>query len=678
MEGSGVPNPDLQPSQSAEHASLSKDPGAVVPSEHSESEDSFDWTGNDARDEEGEDDSVLDFQALQTSDTPQDDGSLFSVRAKILLHHFLLFLLALATVCLVLGLFFTMPKFYSVSLNLWILMLVILVYFPLWIGNGLKKLASNLRSEAKYSKANYFSKLEACRFSLAFICASIIAGIFWMICFPKDCIPPGLFSEFELWEVEETCILNYIPRLLAFCLFAGVLNALNALMMVSLKSSFQEKSYKEKLVDNQFKIYIVERLARATKVSRDFGKLRAASPDAVSLAKERELLYELPFLLFETILGWIRNTRSSFTYQHMQHDAASGAGSQALDEYLNFRRELLASIQRIGYESVATGHPKTDLEAKELARDIFRKLRSSGSKELAPGDFSTTFTQDAICKDAFQVFDLDTSGTITRAEFRGSVVKIFRDQRNLSRSVASTGSVLSVLDTVCNGAVSIGLFLFLLALMGVHIQSILAVTASIILGLNFIVFDVANKTFHSLIFIFVLHPFDVGDQIVVGADLGYSDESVLTVTRINVQSTIFKRWNGMCTTIPNHVLSSALLTNLSRTDEQWERLEFTTSTPSEGKISLAQETQNLAVLRRQIEAFLREHPEDYYANFELKAVLAADSGKAHGCVDLLKFSLKVQCRTVIDNQKRWVRHARILCFVKQAIKELGLDASSPS
>jgi small-conductance mechanosensitive channel len=306
----------------------------------------------------------------------------------------------------------------------------------------------------------------------------------------------------------------------------------------------------------------------------------------------------------------------------------------------------------------------------------FHYLCPAGRSYLTMADFSTIIDNKDACRDAYNVFDVDGDGTITKSEFKGALVRIFREQRNLAQNVANTGSALSILNTIGKVVSTAGLFLLLLAIMGVKVQNILGFSASFIFAMNFIIMDSANKTFSSLLFLFVVHPYDIGDRVLIGKEAGHSDEEILTVLHINIQNTVFKRWNGLLVTMPNHVLAVGPLTNLSRGGEQWERVEFSILAPDHSRLSVDEETEKLADLRRQIEAFLISNNKDYYQSFELRAVVAADYGAADKNFDALKFILKIRCKDTVDSQRKWTRHARILAFVKQVVPSAGVKFSA--
>lgn len=668
------------------------------------SHDSFDWVGDDRRDDQSEEDDVI-FQNFDA--TGQFSKGSSSVKAKgqqlipvNFFHNTLLVIFVLCSAVMMAKVFRApMPILYQVSLEYWVGLIFLLVFLPVWTSAGVLKLSHSMRSMSVFSRTEYPARLEAIRFPITLTTCSVIIGLFWGFNFPLKCTPKTLTENMGRKDfvngaaaTSSICLLPYIPRIFFFLFVSGVTLSLNTFIMNSLRSLFQERNFKNRIVENRFKIHVVDQLltvARQKKSSR-ITKPAAATVTTTLAATSRQskfekghqpvihkFMFNLPFLILDQLNYWILNSKSSHSYTRLGLNQGGegvndndGGSSNGFEE---FKRELLRTIKTSGYETVAKAPPRSDRHAKIMAKMIFHYLCPRNRKHLTREDFNSIISNEAASKDAYQVFDVDRDGIITKAEFRNAIVRIFKQQRNLAQSVASTGSVLSILETASMWVITAGLLLILLALFGVNVQNILGVTASIAFGLNFIIFDIANETFQAFLFLFVMHPYDVGDRIVTDGKVGHSDEDILTVVHVNIQNTVFRKWNGVYVTTPNHLLATDAITNLSRATEQWERVEFAIIGPDQKKLSVEEETAKLAELRRAIESFLGDYPRDYYQSFELRALIAADYAKSDDDLDILKFFLKVRCRETLDNQKKWIRHARILAFVKQAVNLLNVE-----
>ncbi|KAM0674404.1 hypothetical protein GVAV_002017 [Gurleya vavrai] len=107
----------------------------------------------------------------------------------------------------------------------------------------------------------------------------------------------------------------------------------------------------------------------------------------------------------------------------------------------------------------------------------------------------------------------------------------------------------------------------------------------------------------SIIFLFCIHPFDIGDRCFISID---DVNENFVVTEMNVFSTVFIRFDGTMAYIPNSVLSGKAITNVRRSGMMAEshKLQISAETPK-GK---------LIELEKQITLFVKSQPE-YFTGF---------------------------------------------------------------
>ena len=217
-----------------------------------------------------------------------------------------------------------------------------------------------------------------------------------------------------------------------------------------------------------------------------------------------------------------------------------------------------------------------DTEARILARDLFHFLCPRGKNSLTFDDLSPCFASSQAARDAYDIFDQDQDGTISKKNSEIRLLQfmlIFEIWLKVSEQLAKA---LQKLDVILKLVFVCGLSLLVLTLFSINVTNMLTLTLSVVIGLNFMIGDLARHFLSSLILLFVNHPFDIGDTIVVGLfEEGCYLKDILTVKQMNLMNTVFTRWNGQETYVPNHMLANApFMTNLSRTVEQWEMIEF--------------------------------------------------------------------------------------------------------
>lgn len=469
----------------------------------------------------------------------------------------------------------------------------------------------------------------------------------------------------NLFANGELCVYDLITDLI---LCSAICSAVFILELVLLRFGlwrFLRNHFQERILESRYRCYVVEALRY---------RMANAGGSPESIHRNTNLTVEFPFVLpfkvplLDSFMASL-NARLGRADAGMQE--AHGARAMA---YLSYRRRLLETIQRMGMSLVAqsAGIPQSDAEAKLLAKDLFPRLCPADRDYLVPGDFQAVFGGHAATRDAYAIFDRDQDGTISKTEFRHTVISVYREQRNLATSVADASQAFHKLANSVHGLVLGALVFVCLAIFGVQVQSLFAILLSLVLGLNVVIGDAAKRSFQGIVFLFVDHPYDVGDRVIVGA---LSEPDPLVVRQINMLTTVFHRWNGQELYVPNALLAGTTIFNVSRSAEQWERIDFQvlitedTTSAAAGRPAI----DRLGVFRDKLEAWVKSKAGDFMPTYELKPIIAGEQGKTEDSLDCLAVTLRIQCRPTLDSQKRWARHTKLLAFVKTTLSAVGLE-----
>ena len=106
----------------------------------------------------------------------------------------------------------------------------------------------------------------------------------------------------------------------------------------------------------------------------------------------------------------------------------------------------------------------------------------------------------------------------------------------------------------------------------------------------------------SIIFLFIKHPYDVGDRVKV-------DEDTYTVREIRLLSTIFLDAHNALVQAPNTVLNAKFLINFRRSPEMSEPFTF--------DVAYDTSFEQIEALRGRMIAFLSNERRDYVAVFDV-------------------------------------------------------------
>lgn len=196
------------------------------------------------------------------------------------------------------------------------------------------------------------------------------------------------------------------------------------------------------------------------------------------------------------------------------------------------------------------------IEAARLAKKNFEFL-ANGKEYIEASDLEPHFSvkrRQAVLK----LFDQNGNGIISKREFRAAVLQLYKERLVLAHSLMSTKDSLSKLDNIFIIITIIILVFIWLAIFNYNVYSLFLTMASIIVPVTFMIGNSAKTLFEAVIFLFVNHPFDVGDKVQI-------DNEHYVVLHIHILTTWFTRLtDGIQVTMPNAILSNKTISNYRR------------------------------------------------------------------------------------------------------------------
>lgn len=494
---------------------------------------------------------------------------------------------------------------FGVSIFMWVVIIVASVGAYLISARVLKWMIRKLELHPQWSLTELPGYLEATIEPVRILAVVFMGGSLWMSFVPADC------SSFIARTPLDICYYEYAHRFIYAVGLVAIGFVVEKLAMQRIRSKFHRQTYGLRLMQVRFKRFVVDRLTQVATV----------------LVREQHAA-----------------STSSSSKDPLLKDAGS---SFRPNQPLGF-----TAFDTLAYETKLI----TDLDAKKVARDIFYALCPADRKYLTPEDLCV-FGSGESNAEAFAVFDADGDGTVTRSEFRNAVVAIFSETRNLARSILDGDSALDKLDRILRSALMVILGFLLLAVFKLPAQSILSLGLSTAIAFNVFIGDSIKKVFENIIFIFLHHPFDVGDSII----LGTNREDPLTVKKIYLANTHFQRWNGEIVIIANNVLYGMTVVNLSRSHEAWERIDFLVPVSKAAPEAIYQ-------LRSNIYAWLAQDNvgSAFYRNCEIKLLPREES-------EGVAMAVKVRLKPTTDSVKRWQRRLMFKQFMEQQMTPLDAN-----
>ncbi|KAI9649065.1 hypothetical protein NHQ30_001632 [Ciborinia camelliae] len=296
--------------------------------------------------------------------------------------------------------------------------------------------------------------------------------------------------------------------------------------------------------------------------------------------------------------------------------------------------------------------------SEALARRLWMSFVVEGKDSLSAEDLEEVLGagRKMEAEEIFDTLDNDGNGDISLDEMIMKVVDIGRDRKSIANSMRDVGQAIGVLDQVLLIIVFIIVVFAFIAFQDSGFLATLTTAGTTLLSLSFVFAATTQEFLGSCIFLFVKHPYDVGDRVDISSEY-------LVVEQISLLFTIFKRIDNMkMVQVPNIVLNTLWIENITRSKAMKEQLDM--------YISFDTTLEDIELLRTEMEAFVR-HPDnsrDFQSDIVLEAV---------GIGNMDKLQLKVEIRHKSNWHNETIRSARrskFMCALVLAMRKIPIHA----
>ncbi|GAB5592855.1 hypothetical protein Unana1_07755 [Umbelopsis nana] len=208
-------------------------------------------------------------------------------------------------------------------------------------------------------------------------------------------------------------------------------------------------------------------------------------------------------------------------------------------------------------------------QAKTLAKQIFNNLLPDGADRghLVEADLYSHFRTKEEAAKAFQLFDKDGNGDISKRELRNGCIRIYKERKLLSASMRDLSQASGKLDKILLTIAVIIWAVIVCASFGINVGTSLMPLWTMFVAVSFIFGNSAKDMFESIIFVFVTHPYDIGDRVFIGAENW-------SVKSMGLLITTFTKWDGTIVYVKNSVLAPQYIFNVSRSGPMGESIDI--------------------------------------------------------------------------------------------------------
>ncbi|XP_058213549.1 mechanosensitive ion channel protein 10-like [Rhododendron vialii] len=398
---------------------------------------------------------------------------------------------------------------------------------------------------------------------------------------------------------KTTRILNYITRALASTLIGAGMWMMKTLFVKILASSFHVNRFFDRIQESIFHQFVLQTLSGPPIASMEYEARLSNGRNSGELTfknlKKGKQVDKEEVIDVEKLHKMKQEKISAWTMKGLIQ-VIQGSGlhtiSNALDE----------SVDDGGVEQ-KDKEITSEWEAKAAAYRIFKNVARHGHKYIEEEDLLRFMKKEDV-DNVFPMFEGATeTGKIRKSSLRKLVVNVYNERKSLAHSLNDTKTAIEELNRILSGLVLVVIFIVWYILMGFATTQVLVFISSQLLLVAFIFGNTCKTVFEAIIFVFVMHPFDVGDRCVI-------DGVQLVVEEMNILTTIFLRYDNEKISYPNSVLATKPISNFYRSPEMSDSVEFA--------IGLSTSAESIVALKAKIKAYLESKPQHWRPNHSVQ------------------------------------------------------------
>ena len=305
---------------------------------------------------------------------------------------------------------------------------------------------------------------------------------------------------------------------------------------------------------------------------------------------------------------------------------------------------------------------RTTSGCQALARRLYRTFVRDGFDTVFSGDLKEAFDNSEEAEAAFAMFDRDMNGDISMEELEAACVEIGRERKSITASLKDLDTVVSRLDNVLEFFVVVISLIVFLTLISTSAAGVLTSAGSSVLALSWLFSSTAQEFLQSVIFVFVKHPFDVGDRVTVYGNsgaAGLGDDYF--VKQISLLYTEFKKMEGHIVQAPNSYLNTLFILNQRRSGALAEAVPIV--------IKYGTMLEQIDALRQRLVEFVRSERREFQSNILTEMRQVTDN-----------FSITLN--VVFFYKSNWQneglrlqRRNKFICMLMVALQEIGIEGS---
>ncbi|KAG2311827.1 hypothetical protein Bca4012_026318 [Brassica carinata] len=398
-----------------------------------------------------------------------------------------------------------------------------------------------------------------------------------------------LFEDDDKRSRKAKKFLNAITWTLATLLIGSAIFLVKTYALKVLASKFNVRNFFERIQESVFHQYVLQTLSGPPLIEEAERVGRVPSTGHLSFTSNNGTVEEKKVLDMGKVHKMKQEKVSAWTMRVLI-EAVGAPGlstiSHTLDESSNRKKKSDKEITN-------------EMEAVAVAYDIFNNVAQPNSSYIEEDDLLRFMIKEEVDL-VLPLIECSETGKITRKAFTEWVIKVYTSRKALGHSLNDTKTAVNQVDKILTGVLSVITFIIWLILMDIATTKFLVVFSSQFVGLAFMIGSTCKNIFESFVFVFVMHPYDVGDRCII-------DGVVLLVEEIDLLTTVFLKIDNEKMFYPNATLISKPISNFYRSPDMGDSILFS--------IAFSTPAAKIATLKETISEYLVQNPQNWYPNF---------------------------------------------------------------
>ncbi|KAL5549683.1 hypothetical protein UlMin_004914 [Ulmus minor] len=404
--------------------------------------------------------------------------------------------------------------------------------------------------------------------------------IAWMIMFPN--------------VHKHNKFLRKVFRALIAVLVGATIWLLKILFVKILASSFHVATFFDRMKESVFHTYILETLSGPPLDEEERELPRRHLKASKSLpARMRE----------KNVLKQVRSRESEGGPRRIDMEKLKKLSLNGRGTAWNVKR-LVNYVRSSGLSTISNtvdgfGNAESEItsewEARTTAQRIFKHVAKPNAKYIDEEDLLQFLKSEEVYT-VFPLFEGSETGKISKSAFRNWVVHAYVERKALAHSLNDTRTAVQQLHKLASAVVIVIIIVVSLLVMGLATTKVVFVVTSQLLLVGFMFQNTCKTMFESIIFVFVMHPFDVGDRCVI-------DGVQMIVEEMNILTTVFLRYDNEKIFYPNSVLLTKPISNFRRSPDMADNVEFS--------IDVSTPVDTFNALKKAIQTYIESKPKHW-------------------------------------------------------------------